>query len=87
MKYWIQSFLVDVPRIVVGFRTRDGILASVDEIETQRIPEIVNSKPDPAWNADMCVNFAAEFLDCEFFFVKDKTPSPFPLFFSPFWFY
>ena len=65
MKYWIQSFLVDVPRIVVGFRTREGILTSVDEIETQRIPEIVNSKPNPSWNADMCVNFAAEFLDCK----------------------
>lgn len=83
MKYWIQSFLVDVPRIVVGFRTRDGILASVDEIETQRIPEIVNSKPDPAWNADMCVNFAAEFLDCEFF-CQRQDPVAFPPFLLPF---
>ncbi|RGP77392.1 rai1 [Fusarium longipes] len=63
MKYWIQSFLLGVPRIVVGFRTRDGILVEAKDIETHRIPEIVNSYPNPKWNADMCVNFAAHFLD------------------------
>ncbi|KAF4994876.1 hypothetical protein FGRMN_5508 [Fusarium graminum] len=63
MKYWIQSFLLGVPRIVVGFRTRDGILVEVKDIETHRIPETVNAYPNPKWNADMCVNFAAEFLD------------------------
>ncbi|KAI5461313.1 RAI1 like PD-XK nuclease-domain-containing protein [Mariannaea sp. PMI_226] len=63
MKYWIQSFLLGVPKIIVGFRTRDGILVNVEEIETQKIPETVNSQPDPKWNADMCVNFAGVFLD------------------------
>ncbi|KAH7152295.1 RAI1 like PD-XK nuclease-domain-containing protein [Dactylonectria estremocensis] len=63
MKYWIQSFLLGVPKIMVGFRTRDGILVNVDEIETHKIPETVNSQPNPKWNADMCVNFAGVFLD------------------------
>ncbi|KAM0204446.1 hypothetical protein ACHAPI_000204 [Fusarium lateritium] len=63
MKYWIQSFLLGVPRIVVGFRTRDGILVEAKDIETHRIPETVNAYPNPKWNADMCVNFAAAFLD------------------------
>ncbi|KAI1072505.1 hypothetical protein LB507_003249 [Fusarium sp. FIESC RH6] len=63
MKYWIQSFLLGVPRIVVGFRTRDGILVEAKDIETHRIPETVNSYPNPKWNADMCVNFAATFLE------------------------
>ncbi|KAL2207502.1 Dhp1-interacting protein Din1 [Sarocladium strictum] len=63
MKFWIQSFLLGVPKIIVGFRTRDGILAEVKEIETHTIPETVNSGPNPQWNADMCVNFAAAFLD------------------------
>jgi RAT1-interacting protein len=66
MKFWIQSFLLGVPKIIVGFRTRDGILAEVKEIETHTIPETVNSGPNPQWNADMCVNFAAAFLDCEY---------------------
>ncbi|KAF5018212.1 hypothetical protein F66182_9815 [Fusarium sp. NRRL 66182] len=63
MKFWIQSFLLGVPRIVVGFRTRDGILVDLKDIETHRIPETVNAHPNPKWNADMCVNFAATFLD------------------------
>lgn len=66
MKYWIQSFLLGVPKIIVGFRSRDGILVDINEIETQRIPETVNSRPNPKWNADMCVNFAGVFLECTF---------------------
>lgn len=65
MKFWIQSFLLGVPKIIVGFRTRDGVLASLDEIDTHRIPQTVNSRPNPSWNADMCVNFAGVFLECE----------------------
>lgn len=64
MKFWIQSFLLGVPKIIVGFRTREGILVDVNEIETQNIPATVNSRPNPSWNADMCVNFAGVFLEC-----------------------
>lgn len=64
MKYWIQSFLLGVPKIIVGFRTPDGILVDIKEIETQQIPQTVNARPNPAWNADICVNFAAAFLEC-----------------------
>ncbi|KAI6782466.1 uncharacterized protein J7T54_001323 [Emericellopsis cladophorae] len=63
MKFWIQSFLLGVPKIVVGFRDRDGFLVKVDEIETQRIPQTVNATPNPSWNADLCVNFAGTFLE------------------------
>lgn len=64
MKFWAQSFLLGVPKIIVGHRTRDGILVGVNEMETQKIPQMVNSQPNPAWNADMCVNFAGGFLEC-----------------------
>lgn len=65
MKYWIQSFLLGVPKIIVGFRSRDGILVDVQEMETHKIPETVNARPNPRWNADMCVNFAGVFLECK----------------------
>lgn len=78
MKYWIQSFLLGVPRIIVGFRTREGILVDVSEVDTQGIPQTVNSRPNPAWNADMCVNFAGEFLECTF--TSAVTPSSSPPF-------
>ncbi|KAM3466026.1 hypothetical protein MY5147_005146 [Beauveria neobassiana] len=72
MKYWIQSFLLGVPKIIVGFRSRDGILLDVQEIETQRIPETVNAQPNPSWNADMCVNFAAIFLEFLTYTINDE---------------
>ncbi|KAK2004540.1 RAI1-domain-containing protein [Colletotrichum falcatum] len=62
MKFWIQSFLLGVPKIIVGFRNRQGILTSIEEIETEKIPDTVQRRGKAAWNADMCVNFAAEFL-------------------------
>ncbi|OTA03593.1 hypothetical protein A9Z42_0040680 [Trichoderma parareesei] len=66
MKYWIQSFLLGVPKIIVGFRSRDGVLVDIKEIETQQIPQTVNARPNAPWNADICVNFAAAFLEYEF---------------------
>ncbi|KAL2760803.1 hypothetical protein ACRALDRAFT_2095428 [Sodiomyces alcalophilus JCM 7366] len=62
LKFWIQSFLLGVPRIIVGFRSQQGILTRVEEYETAAIPDMVARSPKPAWNGDMCVNFAAEFL-------------------------
>jgi hypothetical protein len=67
MKFWIQSFLLGVPKIVVGFRDFNGILRRLDEIETEKIPDTVTGSPRPSWNANMCVNFAAAFLECESF--------------------
>ncbi|KAF9881138.1 hypothetical protein CkaCkLH20_01288 [Colletotrichum karsti] len=62
MKFWIQSFLLGVPKIIVGFRNNRGLLTSVEEIETEKIPDTVERRGNAAWNGDMCVNFAAEFL-------------------------
>lgn len=63
LKFWLQSFLLGVPRIIVGFRTHAGILARVQEIQTAEIPDTIARRPNPPWNGDMCVNFAGEFLD------------------------
>ena len=71
MKFWIQSFLLGVPRIVVGLRNHNGILTRIDEIRTENIPDTIAKRPNPSWNANMCVNFAAVFLECE-------SPTTFP---------
>jgi len=69
MRFWIQSFLLGVPRIIVGFRSTNGYLERVQEIETARIPEDVTAKENgrPPWDGNVCVNFAAAFLECESF--------------------
>lgn len=38
MKWWAQSFLVGVPKIVCGFRDDDGIVKQVQQFKTATIP-------------------------------------------------
>lgn len=65
LKFWLQSFLLGVPRIIVGFRTHQGILSKVEEIQTETIPDTIARQQKPAWNGDMCINFGAEFMECK----------------------
>ncbi len=67
MKFWIQSFLLGVPKIIVGFRTQDGFLKRIEEIETASIPGTVKRRGKGTWDGNMCVNFTAAFLDCKSF--------------------
>ncbi|CCU76689.1 Dhp1-interacting protein Din1 [Blumeria hordei DH14] len=62
MKFWIQSFLLGVPKIIVGFRTPDGILTRIEEIATDSIPRMVKTRGHSTWDGNVCLNFAAEFL-------------------------
>jgi hypothetical protein len=66
LKFWIQSFLLGVPKIVVGFRTADGILQRLEELDTQSIPDMVKSRGRNLWDGNTCINFAANFLECMF---------------------
>jgi RAT1-interacting protein len=68
MKFWIQSFLLGVPKIIVGFRTPDGILKRVEEMDTASIPGTVKRRGKGTWDGNMCINFASALLDCESLF-------------------
>ncbi|ORX83401.1 RAI1-domain-containing protein [Basidiobolus meristosporus CBS 931.73] len=61
IKFWAQSFLPGIPRIVVGFRDDDGYLRSVQTLKTLEIPRMVRGKG--YWDATVCLNFANAFLD------------------------
>ncbi|KXX73728.1 Decapping nuclease RAI1 [Madurella mycetomatis] len=63
MRFWIQSFLLGVPKIIVGFRSRDGILTSVKELETMRIPFDVQSRGRVKWDGNVCISFTTKFLE------------------------
>jgi RAT1-interacting protein len=65
MKFWIQSFLLGVPKIIVGFRDQRGFLIRIEEMETEKIPGTVKRRGKATWDGNMCINFAAGFLDCE----------------------
>jgi len=57
LKYWAQSFIVGVPRIVVGFH-EDGIVKEVRHLHTLSIP----SQVDNLWNGKVCLNFVDKLL-------------------------
>ena len=51
MKFWAQSFLVGVPRIVCGFRDDQGIVLDVVQYKTLEIPRQVRDKRNTWVNA------------------------------------
>lgn len=71
LKYWIQSFLLGVPKIIVGFRSQRGILQRLEELETKNIPGMVKRQGKGTWDGNLCINFTAAFLDCESFTACD----------------
>lgn len=64
MRYWIQSFLLGVPKIIVGFRTQGGILSGVEEFSTLSMPQDVQRRKTAKWDGNVCIKFASLFLDC-----------------------
>lgn len=38
MKWWAQSFLVGIPKVVCGFRDDDGIIHNLQNFRTVDIP-------------------------------------------------
>jgi RAT1-interacting protein len=62
LKFWAQSFLLGVEKVIVGFRSKQGILRAIDIYETGRIPGMVR-RGTACWDGNTCINFAAAFLD------------------------
>jgi len=40
-RFWAQSFLLGVPKLIVGFRDNYGILQKVEIMETEKVPVVV----------------------------------------------
>jgi len=52
-----------VPKIVIGFRSRDGKLLNIEELSTQQIPSRIQQQGTYKWNGNICINFTGQFLD------------------------
>jgi RAT1-interacting protein len=39
MKWWAQSFIVGIPKIVVGYRDDDGVVSRLKTIEVKQLPK------------------------------------------------
>ncbi|XP_061605968.1 decapping and exoribonuclease protein-like [Phyllopteryx taeniolatus] len=61
LKWWAQSFLLGVPRVVAGFKNDDGVVVSVRTYRTAEIPQLVEGE-HLGWTPAVCMNFCNEFL-------------------------
>ncbi|CAG0889494.1 unnamed protein product [Darwinula stevensoni] len=62
VKWWAQSYLAGIPRIICGFRDDDGVVRKIEEYETLKLHHIAQG----LWQPNVCMNFCAHF----FTFVK-----------------
>jgi RAT1-interacting protein len=65
LKYWIQSYLVNTLKIIVGYRTDDGKIASIQQFRTNEIPSLCSQY----WDSKSCIAFTTEILN----FIKTRT--------------
>lgn len=61
IKWWAQSFLPGVSKIICGFRDDDGVVRRLQEFNTHKIPDMVKDIKTP-WKPNICFNFLDQFL-------------------------
>ncbi|GAA5991864.1 hypothetical protein JCM5350_002731 [Sporobolomyces pararoseus] len=61
LKHYAQSFLLGVPTVTVGFRTRQGELTALQTFNTLDIPRLVRGKPH-SWEPVACLTSARSLL-------------------------
>ncbi|RPB22825.1 RAI1-domain-containing protein [Terfezia boudieri ATCC MYA-4762] len=69
LRFWAQSFLLGVQKIIIGFRDRNGVLQSVEELQTTNLPSITK-KGGKTWDGNTCINFTNRLLK----WLKEKLP-------------
>lgn len=61
LKFWGQSFLAGLPKIVVGLRDDDGVVHELKTYKTLEIPSHCKEYPNH-WDPNICMNFLNTFL-------------------------
>ncbi|KAK7093405.1 decapping and exoribonuclease protein-like [Littorina saxatilis] len=73
IKWWAQSFLLGITKIIAGFRDDDGIVHSLEEYQTQKIPSLTKDIHNP-WQPNVCFNFLEQVLG----FIKETVTTDDP---------
>lgn len=61
LKIWAQSFLVGLPKVVVGMRDDDGIVRELKNYKTMEIPAMCKEFQNH-WDPNICMNFLDNLL-------------------------
>ncbi|KAK7016290.1 RAI1 domain-containing protein [Favolaschia claudopus] len=70
LKFYMQSFLLGVPEILVGFRTPSGEITTTQTFKTVELPRLVRGKAH-GWDPRRCFAWGNELLE----FLKKNVPS------------
>ncbi|XP_056437818.1 decapping and exoribonuclease protein [Gadus chalcogrammus] len=73
LKWWAQSFLPGVPRIVAGFRDPDGLVVGTETIHISQISHLIKNEYN-CWKPTVCMNFCCEFLSFVRTVVREDSP-------------
>ncbi|XP_053468935.1 decapping and exoribonuclease protein [Ictalurus furcatus] len=73
LKWWAQSFLPGVPRVVAGFRDHDGVVVSVETFHISKISQLIKNEYN-CWKPTVCMNFCSDFLSFVKSVVKEDNP-------------
>lgn len=60
LKWWLQSFLIGINRIVCGFRDDGGFVEKIQEFIVKELPATAGGQ----WSGAVCFNFLHDFLSC-----------------------
>ncbi|XP_057673610.1 decapping and exoribonuclease protein isoform X2 [Corythoichthys intestinalis] len=74
LKWWAQSFLPGVPRIVAGFRDDNGVVVSVETFHISKISRLIKAE-DKCWRPTVCMNFCSDFLSFVKSVVTEDNPN------------
>lgn len=65
-KYWLQSFFAGVPTIMLGLRSKEGLLNHVKRLDVHQLPceaeEFFQARREQCWNPAMMLNFLEDVL-------------------------
>eukprot|EP00899_Mesostigma_viride_P010025 jgi/Mesvir1/19023/Mv12790-RA.1 len=73
MKIWAQSWCVGVPKVLVGFRDDNGMLQSLQVLETNKLPHMMAVSSNP-WNASHALAYLDMVLSWLWRTVLRETP-------------
>nr|XP_020475522.1 decapping and exoribonuclease protein [Monopterus albus]XP_020475523.1 decapping and exoribonuclease protein [Monopterus albus]XP_020475524.1 decapping and exoribonuclease protein [Monopterus albus]XP_020475525.1 decapping and exoribonuclease protein [Monopterus albus] len=74
LKWWAQSFLPGVPRVVAGFRDHEGVVVSVETFHVSKISQLIKSEYN-CWKPTVCMNFCSDFLSFVKHVATEDSPS------------
>jgi len=70
LKWWAQSFLVGVPKVLCGFRDDDGMVVKLEDYPTMLLPKMGKN-----WLPNVCMNFLNQLLAYVYQLINPSPPT------------